>query len=135
MGLFNNHESYVSQFSQLTFAETYKKEPTMTNYGQGINTLRLKSNIIQVIEENEEEDVDGLKRSNSQTSAAREPIPQKEEEEIFASRKNFTDFISSYNFGYFMLVIMLIGKVVLIAAYISSYFIIIQNNNSLAQIT
>ena len=43
----------------------------MTNYGVGINTLRLKENVIRVIEENEDDDVDGLKRSDSQTSASR----------------------------------------------------------------
>ena len=42
----------------------------MTNYGVGINTLRLKENVIQVIEENEDDDVDGLKRSDSQNSAS-----------------------------------------------------------------
>jgi hypothetical protein len=62
-GCFSDHETYLSQFSQLSFAESLKQGPTMRNYSIGIKTLRLKDNIIQVIEENEQEDVNGFRQS------------------------------------------------------------------------
>ena len=68
-GCYNSHESYVSQFSQLSYAESLKRGPTVRNYGSGITTLRLKDSIIQVIEEGDREEVDGMKRRDSQTSA------------------------------------------------------------------
>ena len=49
IGYHNNHDNYISQFSQLSFADTLKKGNTLINYAQGINTLRLMDNIIQVI--------------------------------------------------------------------------------------
>ncbi len=39
--------------------------PTMRNYGFGISTLRLRDNIIQVIEENEHEDIEGSKQNKN----------------------------------------------------------------------
>lgn len=46
---------YLSQFSQLNFAESIKNQPVETEYATNITTLRLKDNIIQVIEENQDE--------------------------------------------------------------------------------
>jgi hypothetical protein len=92
-GCHQSHESYLSQFSQFSFAETLKQGITMRNFAQGIGTLRLRNNIIQVIEENENEEVDGLKLSDSQGASQGAMITQKDEEEIFGSRSSFTAFI------------------------------------------
>jgi hypothetical protein len=35
-------------------------------YDEGISTLRLRNNIIQVIEENEEEEVSGMKKKSKE---------------------------------------------------------------------
>ena len=50
------------------------------DYGQGIRTLRLKENIIQVIEESEQEEGNEFKRSSSQLNSEVLDIPQKEED-------------------------------------------------------
>ena len=134
-GCSNRQESYISQFSQLTFAETLKKGVTMTNYAEGIKTLRMKGNVIRVIEENEEEDTEGVKRSDSQTSSTLELIPQKDEEEIFESRKAFTEFISSYSYGYFLIFVMFFGKVILVGLYVFTYLTMVSHNEELEQRT
>lgn len=68
-GCFNSHEAYLSQFSQLSYAESLKQGATVSHYDEGIKTLRLKDNIIQVIEENEQEDVQGPKGSLEEISS------------------------------------------------------------------
>lgn len=50
-GNFSEHETYLSQFSQIQYAESLKQANSAHSYATGITTLRLKDNIIQVIEE------------------------------------------------------------------------------------
>ena len=65
-GCHNNLESFISQFSQLSYAESLKQANTIPRaYDEGISTLRLKNNIIQVIEENAEEEVNSMKKKSS----------------------------------------------------------------------
>jgi hypothetical protein len=51
----SDQHPYLSQFSQLNFAESIKNQHIATDYSTAITTLRLKDNIIQVIEDNDEE--------------------------------------------------------------------------------
>ena len=52
-GNYAHHETYLTQFSQIQYAESLRKGNTTHDYANGISTLRLRSNIIQVIEEDE----------------------------------------------------------------------------------
>lgn len=53
-GCHNHNESFISQFSQLNYAESLKQGHSIPRaYDDGITTLRLRNNIIQVIEEND----------------------------------------------------------------------------------
>jgi hypothetical protein len=134
-GCHHSHESYLSQFSQFSFAETLKQGMTMRNFAQGIGTLRLRNNIIQVIEENENDEVDGMKRSDSQLTGQGELIPQKEEEEIFRSRSSFMAFIESHSFARYILWIMLVGKAILVGSFVVSYVVMTDHHYQVGSLT
>ncbi len=51
----SDQHPYLSQFSQLNFAESIKNQHVQRDYSTAITTLRLKDNIIQVIEDNDDE--------------------------------------------------------------------------------
>jgi hypothetical protein len=134
-GCRSSHEAYLSQFSQFSFAESLKQGVTACNFAQGIGTLRLRDNIIQVIEENERDEVDGLKCSDGQLAGQGKGIPRKEEEDIFESRSTFVAFIESHNFARYILWIMLIGKAILIGSFVVIYVVMTDHHSQVESLT
>lgn len=119
-GSYESHDTYLSQFSQLHYAESIKKVKTHRDYANGINTLRLKNNIIMVIEENEEEQVDGLMRRHDEDDEL-EDIPRKDQEVIFDSREAFEKFIEDYGIARWGGLVVVIGLVLLVLMYLAYY--------------
>lgn len=64
-GSYSDQEAYISQFSQIQYAESLKQGNTTADYSAGISTLRLRDNIIQVIEEIDEEQIEKYLVKNS----------------------------------------------------------------------
>ena len=79
-GSSNPNDSYVTMFSQVSYQESLKSanHPAIA-YQAGITTLRLRDNIIQVIEEVEDEECGVLKKKGAVEVVAMERLPRKEE--------------------------------------------------------
>ena len=54
IGKCDNEESYISQFSNFSGKNTLQEEQKKINYAQDISTVRLKDNVIQLIEEGDD---------------------------------------------------------------------------------
>lgn len=86
----SDQSPYLSQFSQLNFAESIKNQPVTLEYATNITTLRLKDNIIQVIEENDDELSElHIKKESEAMREEIENLARKDEEEIFSSKDAF----------------------------------------------
>lgn len=134
-GNFDSHESYLSQFSQLNYAESLKQANSSHDYAKDISTLRLRDNIIQVIEENEEEQIEGYQRKGSDESSLVENLARKDEEEIFDSKSAFEQFIGGYKFARSVNLILLLSMFGLLGLYIAYYFLFCSHNSAVLTLT
>jgi hypothetical protein len=105
------------------------------NFADGITTLRLRDNIIQVIEEIDEEQVEKMLVKNSEVSRLSENIARKDEEIIFENKTAYEEFINRFTFAKSVNLILLISMIGLIVMYITYYFLFCGHYQSVQALT
>lgn len=73
----------LSPFTHVSYIENALQNQNSFSLQKGITTLRLRNNVIQIIEEVEEADLDQQYALNGEHSSEQMMLPRKDEEEIF----------------------------------------------------
>lgn len=78
LGSANNAESFVSQFSQMQLQNMASQVQKKVNYAEGISTLRLINNVVQLIEEQQLADSQQFIQRDRMAASMQEVIPRQD---------------------------------------------------------
>jgi hypothetical protein len=135
VGTTNQHSSNLSHFSKHNYSELEVENQNINSLSAGIATLRLRNNVIQIIESEEELDVDQQNGLNGEISSQRMMLPRKDEEEIFESKDSFEKFILDYRIAASALIIMGVGVAGIIGLLCGYYAVYASHNSNITPLS
>lgn len=122
--------SVLSPFTHVNYIQQALQNQNSFSLQKGITTLRLRDNVIQIIEEAEEADLDQQYAMGGESSSEQMILPRKDEEEIFESKDSFERFIRDYRIAAYALVLMGVGLLGAIGLQTGYYAVYSAHNSS-----
>lgn len=103
------------------------------DYGQGIRTVRLYDNEVDVIEESEDGDkLYQQEKANIMQNELHLKLGRKHQESIFQSKQSLLDFLDNYQSGRFVKVFLAVAAVLHIGLFVLVFVLFNQHNSSTA---